>query len=136
MAILTDSDIEFELFPRKYEEDSEDPFIFSLLRLEKGNKSIENLYGAILLKSEYEEMVANLSFLIDGKTSNYLLDPAEPGFIMEIMKETDDHYTWIITLSYKEERSLYFHPTKDSVQNFYNELQHNLANVQNPPYLP
>ncbi|MGX4668692.1 hypothetical protein JNUCC74_05685 [Cerasibacillus sp. JNUCC 74] len=47
MAIIKDKSTEFELFPGKYEEEIDDPFILSIFRITVTNKPMINLYSPL-----------------------------------------------------------------------------------------
>ncbi|MFS0647367.1 hypothetical protein [Siminovitchia sp. 179-K 8D1 HS] len=136
LARIKDISTEFELVPRKYEEKTEDPFIFSIFRITINNKPLINLYSPLLLKSEYDDIIYNLGLLLKNKTNNFILETVEQLFNLEIIREGNDIYRLIITSKQTELYDLEIRSTKNSLQQFYTELKRNLNNVQKSSYLP
>ncbi|WP_077301717.1 WapI family immunity protein [Virgibacillus pantothenticus] len=136
MAIIMDKSTEFELFPRKYEEDIEDPFIFSIFRITINNRPIINLYSPLLLKSEYDEIICKLDLLLSNRTKKIILETVEQLFTLKIIQGKNDSYKFNIIFKQNEIYNISVQTTRNSLQQFYNDLKENLSNVQSSPYLP
>ncbi|WP_444972192.1 WapI family immunity protein [Virgibacillus proomii] len=136
MAIIKDKSTEFELFPRKYEEDIEDPFIFTIFRITINNKPIINLYSPLLLKSEYDEIIYKLDLLLSNRTKKFILETVEQLFTLKIIQGKNDSYKFNIIFKQNEIYNISVQTTRNSLQQFYNDLKENLSNVQSSPYLP
>lgn len=136
LAVIDNSIIYFLLFPRKFSEKDEDPFIFSNLVIEVEQKSILGTYGAILMQSEYERMLIELDLLLSDQIDSYLLDPIEPLFKIKMEKETAALYRWTITLKSGKHRNHDFLVSKTELKRFYEELEIEMTEILPPPFLP
>ncbi|MBV6682484.1 hypothetical protein KV679_02145 [Bacillus sp. JRC01] len=89
MAIISDLTIQLELLPRKYNGKEDDPFIYSFLGISRNEIPVFNLFASLLLKSEYEKIVNNLSLLIENKPQSFYFESIEPFIKLHVHKQTN-----------------------------------------------
>ncbi|STO07988.1 hypothetical protein [Exiguobacterium aurantiacum] len=143
MAIIENESLFFELFPRKYSEKHEDPFISSTLGIGIDGKGVFHFYGELLMKSEFEEILSNIEeilsniyMMLKDEINNFIFIPVEPIFKMQVIKETLTLYCWIFKFQTGKPREHRFYTNKTEVQTFYLQLKEEMNNVLPPPFLP
>lgn len=136
MAIIENESLFFELFPRKYSEKDEDPFISSTLGIGIDGKGVFHFYGELLMKSEFEEILSDINMMLKDEINNFIFIPVEPIFKMQVIKETLTLYCWIFKFQTGKPREHRFYTNKTEVQTFYLQLKEEMNNVLPPPFLP
>lgn len=136
MGTIDKESLFFEMFPRKYAEKDEDPFIASNLVLKLNDKTVFHFYGELLMKSEYEYILDNVKKMLNGELNEFILKPVEPIFKIQIMRKDSEHYCWVFKFHTKRFREYSFYTDTEEVGNFYMQLVEEMDNILPPPFLP
>lgn len=136
MAIVERAGLFFELFPRKYEEKEDDPFVFSTLALSVESRGSFHFYGALLMKSEYEYLISQIAFMLDGELNKFILNPVEPIFRMTIEREEVILYRFMVRFQTGKPRELIFYMNDCEINRFNEELKEEMTQILPPPFLP
>ncbi|WDH75387.1 hypothetical protein PTI97_11220 [Exiguobacterium marinum] len=136
MAIVERAELYFELFSRKYEEEEDDPFIFSTLALSVESRGSFHFYGALLMKSEYEYLISQITLMLDGELNKFILNPVEPIFRMTIEREEVILYRFMLRFQTGKPRELIFYMNDCEINRFKEELKEEMTQILPPPFLP
>ena len=136
MAIVERAGLFFELFPRKYEEKEDDPFVFSTLALSVESRGSFHFYGALLMKSEYEYLISQIALMLDGELNKFILNPVEPIFRMTIEREEVILYRFMVRFQTGKPRELIFYMNDCEINRFNEELKEAMTQILPPPFLP
>lgn len=136
MAIVERAGLFFELFPRKYEEKEDHPFIFSTLALSVESRGSFHFYGALLMKSEYEYLISQIALMLDGELNKFILNPVEPIFRMTIEREEVILYRFMVRFQTGKPRELIFYMNDCEINRFKEELKEEMTQILPPPFLP
>ena len=136
MATIDSKSLFFEIFPRKYAERDEDPFIASNLVLKLNDKTVFHFYGELLMKSEYEYILDNVKRILNGEMDEFILKPVEPIFEIQIVREDSEHYCWVFKFHTERFREYSFYTGIEEVEKFYMQLNEEMDNILPPPFLP
>ena len=136
MAIVERAGLFFELFPRKYEEKEDDPFVFSTLALSVESRGSFHFYGALLMKSEYEYLISQIALMLDGELNEFILNPVEPIFRMTIEREEVILYRFMVRFQTGKPRELIFYMNDCEINRFNEELKEEMTQILPPPFLP
>ncbi|OGX80407.1 hypothetical protein A6395_01625 [Exiguobacterium sp. SH31] len=136
MAIIKNQELYIKLFPRKYAETGDDPFIASLLHIEIQNTIVFDFYGSLLLESEYEDLLGRMESMLSGSLKRVVLNPVEPYFVLRIEKDYDELYKWVFYNKLGLKRIDGLIVTKEEMVEFHRQLQQEMTGILPPPFLP
>lgn len=136
MSIIKNQELYIKLFPRKYAENGDDPFITSLFHIKVQNEIVFDFYGSLLLKSEYEDLLSHMELMLSGLLKRVILNPVEPYFVLRIENDQDDLFKWVFYNKLGPKRVDALLVTKDEMVEFHRQLQQEMIEILPPPFLP
>ncbi|MFU0789868.1 MAG: hypothetical protein ACFWT6_07940 [Virgibacillus proomii] len=83
-----------------------------------------------------QNIIYKLDLLLSNRTKKFILETVEQLFTLKIIQGKNDSYKFNIIFKQNEIYNISVQTTRNSLQQFYNDLKENLSNVQSSPYLP
>lgn len=136
MATIKNQDLYIKLFPRKYAERGDDPFIVSIFHIELQDTIIFDFYGSLLLESEYHYFLDEMDSMLSGSLKRVIVNPVEPYFVLRIEKEQGELFKWIFYKKLGPKRIDALLVTKEEMVEFRRQLQQEMTDILPPPFLP